>query len=111
MDVNTHEAYDPATGIWEKLAPLPTVREHMPAVVLGGKIHVPGGRFETIEHNIDVHEVYDPVTNSWVEAAPLPTPRSGTAGAVLDGRVLVFGGQEPAGVFRKNEAYDPATDT
>lgn len=57
------------------------------------------------------HEVYDPVTNSWVEAAPLPTPRSGTAGAVLDGRVLVFGGQEPAGVFRKNEAYDPATDT
>jgi hypothetical protein len=30
---------------------------------------------------------------------------------VLDGRVLVFGGQEPAGVFGKNEAYDPATDT
>ena len=57
------------------------------------------------------HEVYDPVTNSWVEATPLPTPRSGTAGAVLDGRVLVFGGQEPAGVFGKNEAYDPATDT
>ena len=41
----------------------------------------------------------------------MPTPRSGTAGAVLDGRVLVFGGQEPAGVFGKNEAYDPATDT
>ena len=30
---------------------------------------------------------------------------------MLDGRVLVFGGQEPAGVFGKNEAYDPATDT
>lgn len=48
MDVNTHEAYDPATGIWEKLAPLPTAREHVPAVTLDGKIYVSGGRFETI---------------------------------------------------------------
>jgi hypothetical protein len=54
VDVNTHEAYDPATGIWEELASLPPAREHMPAVVLGGKIHVPGGRFEAIEHNTDL---------------------------------------------------------
>ena len=54
MDVNTHEAYDPVTGIWKKLAFLPTAREHMPAVTLDGKIHVPGGRFETIEHNTDL---------------------------------------------------------
>jgi N-acetylneuraminic acid mutarotase len=63
----------------------------MPAVVLDGRIHVPA--------------------NSWEEAAPLPTPRSGTAGATLDGRVLVFGGEERAGTFEENEAYDPATDT
>ena len=89
---------------------MPTAREHMPAVALGGRSYVPGGRFETIEHNTDLHEVYDPVTNSWVEAAPLPTPRSGTAGAALDRRVLVFGGQEPAGTIGKYEVYGPVTN-
>lgn len=89
---------------------MPTAREHMPVVALGGRSYVPGGRFETIEHNTDLHEVYDLVTNSWVEAAPLLTPRSGTAGAALDGRVLVFGGQEPAGIIGKYEVYGPVTN-
>ena len=92
MDVNTHEAYDPATGIWEKLAPLPTAREHMPAVRWMARSMCPADALKLSSTTPIWHEVYDPVTNSWVEAAPLPTPRSGTAGAVLDGRVLVFGG-------------------
>lgn len=29
----------------------------------------------------------------------------------MSGRVLVFGGEEGAGTFEENEAYDPATDT
>lgn len=62
--MNTHEAYDLATGTWEELAPLPIAREYMPAGPLGGKIYVPGGRFETIEYITGVHEVYDPLTGS-----------------------------------------------
>ncbi len=82
----------------------------MGAVVVGGKIYVPGGRFETFENNTGVHEAYDPATDSWQALAPLPTPRSGTATAVLGGLVLVMGGEEGAGTFEENEAYDPATD-
>jgi N-acetylneuraminic acid mutarotase len=110
-NVGTHELYDPATGAWEELASLPNARDHMPAVVLDGRIHVPGGRFATFDNNTGIHEVYDPAADSWEEAASLPTPRSGTAGAALDGRLLVFGGEERAGTFEENETYDPSSDT
>lgn len=110
-NVGTHEVYDPASSTWEELADLPTARDHMPAVVLDGRIHVPGGRFATFDNNTGVHEVYEPIADSWEEAASLLTPRSGTAGAALGERVLVFGGEERAGTFEENEAYDPATDT
>jgi N-acetylneuraminic acid mutarotase len=83
----------------------------MPAVVLDGRIHVVGGRFQSPENNTGVHEVYDPATDSWRELAPLPTPRSGTAGATLGGRVLILGGENNTGVFNENEAYDPTTDS
>jgi N-acetylneuraminic acid mutarotase len=114
-NVGTHEVYDPPTGQWSKAAPLPTPREHMPAMVYDGKIHVIGGRFLQMTNNTGTHEVYDPKTDSWEEAAPLPTPRSGTAGAVLSNKILVMGGEmDPdsnTGTFKENEAYDPATDS
>ena len=49
-DVDTHEVYDPAADIWRRLAPIPTAREHMGTAVVGGKIYVPGGRFETFQN-------------------------------------------------------------
>jgi N-acetylneuraminic acid mutarotase len=76
---------------------------------VGGKIYVPGGRFETFQNNTGIHEAYDPATDQWQTLASLPTPRSGTATAALDGRVLVFGGEEGGGTFKENEAYDPGT--
>ena len=115
QNVGTHEVYDPATGQWREAAPLPTPREHMPAVVYDGKIHVIGGRFLEMNNNTGTHEVYDPETDSWEEAAPLPTARSGTAGALLDNQILVMGGekdpQSETGTFKENEAYDPTTDS
>lgn len=114
-NVGTHEVYDPATGQWSEAAPLPTPREHMPAVVYDGQIHIIGGRFLQPTNNTGTHEVYDPQSDSWEEAAPLPTPRSGTAGALLDDKILVMGGEmDPdsgTGTFEENEAYDPATDS
>jgi N-acetylneuraminic acid mutarotase len=114
-NVGTHEVYDSATGQWSEMAPLPTPREHMPAMVYDGKIHVIGGRFLEMTNNTGTHEVYDPKTDSWEEAASLPTPRSGTAGAVLDNEILVMGGERDpnsnTGTFKENEAYNPATDS
>lgn len=114
-NVGTHEVYDPATGQWSEATPLPTPREHMPAVVYNGKIHVIGGRFLEMTNNTGSHEVYDPKTDSWEEAASLPTPRSGTAGAVLENKILVMGGEKDpdstTGTYKENEAYNPATDS
>ena len=114
-NVGAHEVYDPATGQWSEAAPLPTPREHMPAVVYDGKILVIGGRFLQMTNNTGTHDVYDPQTDSWKQASPLPTPRSGTAGAVLDDQILVMGGEmdpeSDTGTFDENEAYDPATDS
>lgn len=115
QNVGTHDVYDPATGQWSEAAPLPTPREHMPAIVYDEKIHVIGGRFLEMTNNTGTHEVYDPETDSWEEAALLPTPRSGTAGALLDNEILVMGGEmdprSETGTFKENEAYDPATDS
>jgi len=114
-NVGAHEIYDPATGQWTEAAPLPTPREHMPAVVYDGRVHVIGGRFLDMSDNTGAHEVYDPATDSWEEAAPLPTPRSGSAAAVLGDRIVVMGGEmdpeSASGTFEENEAYDPASDS
>jgi N-acetylneuraminic acid mutarotase len=75
-NVAVHEIYDPATGQWSKAAPLPTPREHMPAVVYDGQIHIVGGRFLEMTNNTSIHEVYDPETDSWEQAVPLPEARA-----------------------------------
>src|SRR5690606_30195116 len=42
--VGTHEVFDPATGQWTRLPPMPTARNHAGAAVLNGRIHVFAGR-------------------------------------------------------------------
>ena len=41
----------------------------------------------------------------------MPTKRSGITSQILNKRILVFGGESSKGTFKKNEAYDPNTDT
>jgi N-acetylneuraminic acid mutarotase len=117
--VGTHEVYDPATDSWERLAPMPTPRNHHIAGTVDGRILVTGGRIlgaggrATANMGITVTEVYDPATDSWSEGPPLPTGRSGSAGALLDGRFYVFGGEASDGTGRTfivdvAERFDPA---
>ena len=112
--VNTPEleVYDPLKDTWEKLAPVPTPRDHLTASSLNGKLYAIGGRVDVNFHNnLDANEVYDPKTNRWTKLAPLPTKRSGITSQVLNKRILVFGGESGKGTFTENEAYDPNTDT
>lgn len=108
--VGTHEVYDPETDSWERLAPMPTPRNHHVAGAVDGRIYVTAGR-EGRNFTMTVTEVYDPETDSWSEAEPLPTGRSGVAGAVLDGRFYVFGGEtfDPGEqrTFDDAERFDP----
>jgi len=66
--VNIHEAYDPATNRWTRLAPMPTPRNHLGAAVLNGQIHAVVGR---VNRNFEMttHEIYDPRTDSWTDGS------------------------------------------
>lgn len=115
--VSTHEIFDPTTGKWSEGKPLPgPARDHLGIAVLGGKIHVLGGRIDDF-HIVARHDVYDPKTDSWSVAAPLPGERSSGAATVLDGLLLYAGGEcKPGGqpgtpnTWADVDAYDPKAD-
>lgn len=85
-------AYDIASDTWRtELAPLPTPREHLAAVVAGGLIVVLAGRMGPNRATV---EVYDPGSDTWWSAPDMPTPRSGFAATVLSDGVHVTGGED-----------------
>jgi N-acetylneuraminic acid mutarotase len=111
--VGTHEAYDPRTDRWVRLAPMPTARNHHGAAVLDGRIHVVAGRVGR-EFEMRTHEVYHPELDHWTTAPLVPTGRSGVAVVAREGKLYVFGGEtftEPARTFPDAERYDPFTRT
>ena len=85
----------------------------MAIVVIGGKIHVVGGRPVSFASNETLHEIYDPATNAWTVAAPMPTARSSVAAVEYRGMILVVGGEGeqsgPGSAIRANEGYDLKT--
>lgn len=91
-------------------APMPTPRNHLGAVSVGGLVFVFGGRSRG--GNVPVTEVYDPRTDTWRSAPPMPTPRSGYAVAAVRGRIFVMGGEvgRPT-TYPENEEFDPRTNT
>lgn len=109
--VATHEAYDPATDTWTRLAPMPTPRNHLGAAVVDGRIHAVGGRVNG-DMELTTHEIYDPASDRWTTGAPLPTGRSGIAVVAHGGMVYVFGGETVRLLRRKTfdeaERYEPA---
>jgi N-acetylneuraminic acid mutarotase len=85
-------AYDIARDGWRTdLAPLPTAREHVAAVVAEGRIFVLGGRMGS---NLAAVELYDPVDDAWTRGPDMGTPRGGFAAATLDDGIHVTGGEE-----------------
>lgn len=98
-------------GAWRTRAPLPTPRQEMPHVVLGGKVYVPGG-IDAERLGTDVVEVYDPTADAWTSAAPLPLAMHHLAAAAVDGKLYVLGGYQGNGFSPTNRvfAYDPAAD-
>jgi N-acetylneuraminic acid mutarotase len=110
--VGTHEVYDPAADTWTRLAPLPTPRNHLGAAVIGGKIHVVGGRVPG-DMELTSHEIYDRAAGSWTVGPPLPTGRSGIAVVAHRGRLYVFGGETvgwfSSSTFDEAERFDPET--
>jgi N-acetylneuraminic acid mutarotase len=83
---------------WEnKLAPMPTPRNHISYVVLGGKIYAFGGQFQHDCGAVDqvYCHMYNPVNNTWTRLADLPKPRSHAEAATfaIDGKIFLTAGQ------------------
>ncbi|MBA3945644.1 MAG: LuxR family transcriptional regulator [Herpetosiphonaceae bacterium] len=104
------ERYDPVTNTWVPLSMSnkPTPVTGVQAVVLGGRIYVPGG--EQANGAVSAaFEVYDPRNEHWQKLEDLPAPRSHYALAKVEGKLYLFGGwdgrQDAADVW----SYDPAS--
>ena len=90
------------------MAPLPTPRDHLAAVVIDDALYAIGGRVRlNYRDNLSTVEAYNADLNQWVPRASMPTARSGIAAAVVDGWVYVFGGESGEGTFNQNERFIP----
>jgi N-acetylneuraminic acid mutarotase len=86
---------------------MPTAREHLGAVALGGKVYCIGGALR-VNGNSGTNkvEVYDPVTDVWTTKANPPYP-------ILDRFKIAAPGNGRVYLFRDDWTleYDPAADT
>ncbi len=102
-----------ATGTWEEIAPLPTPRFALEAVVMDDKIVTFGGVAFTPEgfNNFSHLEVYDPASNSWSQAeVELPWTAAGAGACIADGKLFIFGGYSGDGISDHAACYDPDTN-
>lgn len=116
-EVQTVEAFDPATNTWTTKAPMPTARDEVALAVMDGIIYAVGGHSNRSGWLATV-EAYDPATDTWTTRAPMPTPRAGLVVGVANGTLLAVGGYSYPSelatrptVFATVEAYDPVANT
>jgi len=103
------ERYDAASDTWMTLAPKPLPVADVSAVVIGGRIYVPGGR--TASGGVtNTLEVFDPRQNRWEQLAPLPMGLSAYAAAAFEGRLYLFGGWDGKADRATVYEYDPSRD-
>jgi N-acetylneuraminic acid mutarotase len=114
VNLDTVEAYDPATDTWTTQAPMPT-RRHAHVATLGpdGLIYVLGGTNMNVMSTNAV-EVYHPIRNSWAKGAPMPHGLECAMATFTPGprgEVLVFGGWDShKRPVRDAWAYNPHTN-
>ncbi len=103
------ELYDPSADTWTRRTPKPTPVAYVGAVVLEGRVFVPGGCTDGGVALSGV-EVYNPATDLWATAAPLPRPLCGYALAVHGDYLYLFGGTDGRQYVDAVYRYDPKTD-
>jgi N-acetylneuraminic acid mutarotase/uncharacterized small protein (DUF1192 family) len=102
-------SYDPDSGEWTVLDPMPTgVRGAAGVFGQDGRIYVIGGYNDSVGV-IDATQIYDPDTNAWSSGTDIPSGRwEAKAVAVYEDTLVVAGGEGAAGqVFR----YDISDDS
>jgi N-acetylneuraminic acid mutarotase len=120
-NLNTVEAYTPATNSWATVASMPTARYGLAAATgLDGRIYAIGGDTASPGTSpgsgpLTTVEAYTPGTNSWATVAPMPTARLQLAAATgPDGRIYAIGGVNGGNgspSLNTVEVYTPSTNS
>ncbi len=95
---------------WAPGAAKPTAVTDAQAVLIGGRIYVPGG-LGIDGRPVDVLEIYNPRTDTWDQGSDLPAARSGHALVALDGRLILFGGWDGSAYRAEVYEYTPEDDS
>ena len=113
-NVDAAEVFDPATGEWTRLAPMPTARGGLAAAVAGPYLLTFGGEGNPADPTGTFPEVeaYDTRTGTWQSLSPMPTPRHGIGAATVDGRIYIPGGGPLQGFATSGvtEIYDTSLE-
>jgi hypothetical protein len=103
-------AYNPATGKWRKIAPMPKREYGATAVWDGSEILFIGGTRAGVTGPPARGLAYNPSTNRWRLLSAMAYPRDGFAAVWTGRQLLVWGGLTAKGVPPAyGEAYTPAT--
>ena len=105
--------YDPSTGAWKALAPLPEYVSAASAQFLGSTLYVTGG-WGFLGDASRLTYAYDLSTNTWSQLADLPSGVAAAGSAVVDGDLYVVGGCTTGNCAPTSSAvyrYDPGNNS
>lgn len=104
------EQYLPAEDRWVAHPPKPTAAANIGAVLVDGRIYVPGGH-DAQGRVLSVLEIYDPDSRQWSQGPSLPAPRSAYALAEVAGNLYLFGGWDGSRYVDTVLRYSPGAGT
>ena len=98
--------FDPDTGQWSPLPPIPTPRCDPGCLAIGRKIYVFGGWGGSVPYHTEV-EVYDIDAGTWSSETPMPVKKAWMATANVGEQIFVMGG---AHKWEDREGYNWIAD-
>jgi hypothetical protein len=102
--------FDPRTGDYSELAPLPVPMNHAGVAVHDGTIYVVGGHGDMLnETPLGDAFRWSPGQRRWERLPPLPTPRGAAAVGVIGDELYVAGGVAETDVLDTVEVLDLET--
>lgn len=102
--------FDPASGRFTALAPLPEPRNHVGVVAYDHDLYVLGGYGRTRdEFTSAAFWRYDPATDRWSRMPEMPAPRAAMAVGVVSGQLIVAGGAVDSVARSQAFAFDFGT--
>jgi len=112
-EIRNFTRFDPRTGRYAEMAPMPEPGNHVGTIAHRGQVYVLGGFAAYLQKRAkDRFSVWDPKTNRWSQLPRMPTPRGAMAVGVIDGLLIVAGGANGAGrAIPTVEAYHFETRT